>query len=81
LVEGAVLTLAELDEISSELSLYKPGDILNKYGEIVKGREDVLLTGTIILRTIIHYFGAEEIMVSGRGIRYGAVVDFMNSHF
>lgn len=78
LVEGSVLTIDELDSISTELAQYSPREVLKKYGKIVKGREDVLLAGTIILKTIADIIGAREIIVSGRGIRYGAVVDFMN---
>lgn len=79
LVEGSVLTLDELNSLSNELAKYSPHEVLEKYGEIVKGREDVLLTGTILLQTIADNFGTREIIVSGRGMRYGAIVDFLNS--
>lgn len=79
LIEGAVLTVDEISLLSNELAKYSPEEILKKYGGIVKGREDILLTGTIILQTIANNFDVREILVSGRGIRYGAIVDYLNS--
>ena len=78
-VEGSELTRDDLDSISTELALYKPSEVLEKYGDVVKGREDVLLTGTILLKIIADYFGTYKIRVSGRGIRYGAVIDYITN--
>jgi exopolyphosphatase/guanosine-5'-triphosphate,3'-diphosphate pyrophosphatase len=79
LVEGSLLTTGKLESIAAELAKLNPQQVLEKYGKVVKGREDVLLTGTILLKTIADYFGIETIAVSGRGIRYGAVIDFIDN--
>jgi exopolyphosphatase/guanosine-5'-triphosphate,3'-diphosphate pyrophosphatase len=78
LVEGSELSADTLESIAMELAGYNPQQVLEKYGKIVKGREDVLLTGTIILKTITDFLGEDHVTVSGRGIRYGAVIDFIN---
>lgn len=77
-VEGSRLSLEDIDNLISEFSSLTPEEILNKYYKIIKGREDVILAGTIILKTVCELSGNREITVSGRGIRYGLIVDYLN---
>lgn len=77
-VEGSELTLTEIDNFIKEFSTQTPEEILYKYGEIISGREDVILAGTIILKTVAKLTGSNKIFVSGRGIRYGSVIEFIN---
>jgi len=81
LVEGSVLTIMDLEGFILEFSALSPSDILNKYGNILSGREDVILAGTIILKTVSEILTNEKIYVSGRGIRYGSVIQFMRNNF
>ncbi|HSP87960.1 MAG TPA: Ppx/GppA phosphatase family protein [Ignavibacteriaceae bacterium] len=78
-VEGSYLTSKELEKFIKELSHLNSGEILNKYAAVVKGREDVLLAGTIILKEILDVLNLNEIKVSTKGIRYGAIINWLNT--
>ncbi|HEX9740696.1 MAG TPA: Ppx/GppA phosphatase family protein [Ignavibacteriaceae bacterium] len=81
LIEGTSLTPEELNTFVSELSKLSSAEVLNKYSQIVKGREDVLLAGTILLREILKMLNIEEVKVSTKGIRYGAIFNWLNETF
>jgi exopolyphosphatase/guanosine-5'-triphosphate,3'-diphosphate pyrophosphatase len=51
--------------------------LLDEYYEIVNGREDILPAGTLILLNLMKLLNFNELYVSVRGIRYGAVVDYL----
>jgi exopolyphosphatase / guanosine-5'-triphosphate,3'-diphosphate pyrophosphatase len=53
--------------------------ILDKYGQIMKGREDIILSGVCILNKIMDSFGFDKVKVSTRGIRYGAIINHFRS--
>jgi len=76
-IEGSILSLSEIEYFVNALSQLSPKDILTKYSAVVHGREDVLLCGTIILNTLMKILNLNSIVVSTKGIRYGAIVDFM----
>jgi len=78
-IEGSILKKDELLEFTQILSELTTDGIKTKYKSIVEGRADVLLAGTIILHLILDYFNVEEVLVSTKGIRYGAIVDIMQS--
>jgi exopolyphosphatase/guanosine-5'-triphosphate,3'-diphosphate pyrophosphatase len=79
LIENSSLTNEELNNFVRELSKLTPEEIVINYSSVVKGREDVLLAGTIILAEIVKLLRLNEIKVSAKGIRYGAVVNWINS--
>lgn len=81
IVEGSVLTINDLEIFLLEFSSLSPSDILNKYGNILRGREDVILAGTLILKTVSELTTNKKIFVSGRGIRYGSVIEFIRNNF
>ena len=80
-IEGSSLTKNELKLFIEELSGLTTADIKAKYKRIVEGREDLLLAGTIILHSVLDYFGIDEALVSTKGIRYGAVVKYLLEKF
>ncbi|NOX67217.1 MAG: hypothetical protein GXO85_15825 [Chlorobi bacterium] len=78
-VEGYKLAdddLIEFIEIFKSLSSKK---ILEKFGNVMEGREDIILAGTLILNNILKLLKKKLLYVSGRGLRYGAIIDYMNS--
>ncbi len=79
LVEGSTLSKEDLQKFVNELSKLNSEEIIQKYSSIVKGREDVLLAGTIILSEIVSCLNLTEVKVSTKGIRYGAIVNWINS--
>jgi len=76
-VENSVLTLEDIKEISERFSKLTSQEILRLYPEIMKGREDIIFTGTLILLNLMKLLQTGNLIVSGRGIRYGAVLDFL----
>lgn len=77
-VEGSSLTRSQLQYFINELSLLSHTEIKEKYQQIVEGRDDIILTGTMILYNLTEILNSNEIIVSGRGIRYGSLVDYLN---
>jgi len=80
-IEGSYLTDNELKSLIEELSQLSCEEIKNKYGDVVNGREDVLLAGTNILKHIMQLLNMEEVKVSTKGIRYGAIVDYLEKYY
>jgi exopolyphosphatase/guanosine-5'-triphosphate,3'-diphosphate pyrophosphatase len=77
LVDGSLLSLKEIHGIRLELIPKTPVEILNQYGSVVAGREDVLLAGVLILEGAMKSLDLENITVSTKGLRYGAVYDYL----
>lgn len=78
-VEGFKLYESDLNDFINVFKSMSPEEILNKYGQIINGRQDIILAGTIILKTIINLLGQHCLYSSSRGLRYGAIIDFKNS--
>jgi len=74
-IEGSILKKEDIMNMVSEISGLASSDILKKYNTVVKGREDVLLAGTLILYNLLDLLGLEEVNVSTKGIRYGAIIN------
>jgi exopolyphosphatase/guanosine-5'-triphosphate,3'-diphosphate pyrophosphatase len=66
-----------IKELRNEILHLTAPEILEKYGPIMKGREDIILAGICILYKLMDTFRFNKIKVSTRGIRYGAIL----SHF
>jgi exopolyphosphatase/pppGpp-phosphohydrolase len=63
--------------IIGELISLTATEILDKFGPVMKGREDIIFTGAVILQQFIEHFGIDHIIVSTRGIRYGAIAKYL----
>ncbi len=77
LVDGSQITFNELCNMIDEISQLNPEQIKDNYGQVVEGREDVLLAGSIILKVLMKKLALEKITVSSKGLRYGVIIDFM----
>ena len=77
LVEGGILKQEDIAKLIQELKSLTPKKIRNRYGRIMRGREDIILGGSIILLNIMKLLNLSEVIVSSRGIRYGAIVSFL----
>ncbi len=56
-----------------------PGNkLIELYGSILRGREDLLIYGSLILKFIIEQVNISYLTVSGRGVRYGAIIKHLN---
>lgn len=72
-LEGYILNCNEIQNLISELSGLNDAEIIKRFRAVVKGREDVILNGAIILIFLMQLMGIDEVLVSTKGIRYGAV--------
>lgn len=73
-IEGHMLHKKDIKDLIEELSNLTSEEILSRFKSVVKGREDVILAGTILLSFIMDKFGLEKVKVSTKGIRYGRIV-------
>ena len=78
-IEGDRLTKSDLQKFITKLSKMTSSEIKNKYNSVVSGREDVILTGTLILNEFMKYFNSKECIVSTRGVRYGAIYEYLKN--
>lgn len=70
LVNGLYLSIEEIDDIFERLRGMELNNML-KLGDYMDGRADVLVSGTLILKTFMKKFGFNKIRVSAKGLRYG----------
>lgn len=77
LVDNSNITSSELKDMIRELKELSKEEVLKKYGKVVEGREDILLAGSLILYGIMQKLKLNKVTVSSKGLRYGAVVDYL----
>lgn len=77
IVEGSTLSRNDLLILIDIIAKLNPEQIRNKFGSVMKGREDIILAGAIILKSVMELIELNEITVSSRGTRYGAIVNYM----
>lgn len=73
-VDNFTLKGDALSQLISDINKLSSIDILENYGAIMKGREDIILAGAIILEQFMRFCEVNSVIVSTRGIRYGAIV-------
>jgi len=77
IVEGSILNLSELKHLTGELKLLTPNQIKKKFGNVMRGREDIILGGSLILLKIMELLKLSKVIVSAKGIRYGAIYKYL----
>jgi exopolyphosphatase/guanosine-5'-triphosphate,3'-diphosphate pyrophosphatase len=76
-LEGYILSKENIVELYRYLVKYNPAELLNKHPDLLKNREDLILSGTAILLYLIRILEIPEVIVSTKGIRYGAVIKYL----
>lgn len=76
-VEGSIINAFELKGLTEQLKFLTPLQIKERYGEVMQGREDIILAGAFILLKIMELLKLNEVIVSSRGIRYGAIAYYL----
>jgi exopolyphosphatase/guanosine-5'-triphosphate,3'-diphosphate pyrophosphatase len=76
-VENSLLLLSDIESVIDKLIKLNKNQVLEKYGQVVSGREDVLLAGCLILISLMKQININQVRVSAKGLRYGVVVDFL----
>jgi exopolyphosphatase/guanosine-5'-triphosphate,3'-diphosphate pyrophosphatase len=69
-IAGYRLGVAQVEAIYRDLHQRSAEEILAISG-LMKGREDIITAGALILREVMTHFGFSECVVSERGVRYG----------
>ncbi|MBK8946405.1 MAG: hypothetical protein IPM32_14210 [Ignavibacteriae bacterium] len=77
-VEGSFITLNELIQLKEKIAKILPDEMNANFGNVVEGRQDVLFAGILILESIMKLKKLDKIFVSGRGLRYGIIIDYIN---
>lgn len=78
-VEGTVLNYQDIQNLYYKLSNLTPENILMLYHQVVKGREDLILNGCYILLYIMKLLMLDKVIVSTKGVRYGAIYKYLDS--
>lgn len=73
-VEMSILSIQIVSQLIDKLSKMKSEEIATAYPNLTKGREDIILSGAIILKSAMNVLNLNNIFVSGRGLRYGAAL-------
>lgn len=76
-VENSLLLLSDIESVIDKLIKLNKKQVLERYGQVVSGREDVLLAGCLILVSLMKQININQVRVSTKGLRYGVVVDFL----
>ncbi|MBU0474517.1 MAG: hypothetical protein KKF62_10165 [Bacteroidetes bacterium] len=74
-IEQSIITETDLNYFINKFKKLSYLDIKYHYSPIIVGREDVILAGTIILEYLMNLFKSDKLYVSGRGLRYGALIE------
>jgi len=77
-VHGYVLSLARVDELAGLLSA-RPLVKRETLSGLNIDRADSIVAGALVVRTIMEMLGAEEITVSGKGLREGMAMEALTS--
>lgn len=78
-IEGYELSRNDIMQLTQKMANLTPAAILGIYGPVVAGREDVILTGAIILLSLMEMMNLENILVSTRGLRHGIIYNYLNN--
>lgn len=70
------LSIKNIDEVVSGF-IDLPFIEYTKYGKIIKGREDLMGAGAIILKTVLEKLGLARTTISITGLRYGLILNYL----
>lgn len=73
-IEKSILSKTDLENFISGFSNLTYDQIKSQFAPIITGREDVIFSGTMILFHLISMLKQNKLFVSGRGLRYGALL-------
>jgi len=78
-VSNSIITIHDMRKLIMDLEYLSSQEILDKYGSVMVRREDIIFAGAYILFQFMETFKIENIKVSTRGIRYGAIVNYIRN--
>ena len=78
-IEGFQLTKDTVSDLSLYLEKFSPDQLLKMYPDLLEGREDLILVGAYILLYIMNILKIDDVIVSTKGIRYGAILKYLST--
>lgn len=78
-VENKRLYKNDINLIINELKKLTPKEALQVYGQVLSGREDLILSGALILSSLLDKLYSNFTIVSTRGLRYGIILDYLRN--
>jgi exopolyphosphatase/guanosine-5'-triphosphate,3'-diphosphate pyrophosphatase len=69
-VDNTSLTTKDVENLLKDF-LSKSSEQISSLGEYMEGRADIIMPGTLILKTFMEKFGLKNVKVSTKGLRYG----------
>lgn len=78
-VENSLIEIQSFNGLVQQLNKLTADQILERFGPLLKGREDIILAGAYVLLTIMEVFKIQSVKVSTRGIRFGAIVKYFRN--
>ena len=79
-LNGAKITREDISAVIEELMNLTSSEIAETYKEIVQGREDIILSSSIILLKIMEFLQLSALTVSTKGLRYGQIVKYLKDN-
>ena len=73
-VESASLNSEAVEKLIDHISNLTSSEILDQFGKIVNGREDIILAGATILFSLMKKLKLNSVRVSSWGVRHGAIL-------
>jgi len=80
-VDGYVVSRDAVGGFIARIAALDQGEILHRYPILMKGREDVILPGLMIIAAVMDRFNAASLVVSDRGLLEGIVEDLMHRSY
>jgi len=80
-IDESDLNAVDLLKLISDIKILSPEQIKKNYGNVLNGREDIILGGGIILKKIMKIVDVDKVIVSSRGIRHGAIIKYLADNF
>ena len=73
-IHGLILSSKRIDEMAHHL-ITKTISERSRMAGMEKGREDIILQGVLLLKEIMSYFDAEELIIDTNGVRHGILCE------
>ncbi|MGK9369020.1 Ppx/GppA phosphatase family protein [Melioribacter sp. Ez-97] len=77
IVDNTILNFNDISQLYDCLKTMKSKEILENFGQVVEGREDLITSGAGILKVFMEVTGIRELRVNSRGLRYGLILDYL----
>ena len=79
-VNNYITDIKDIKILIEKLSKMKSEELVEIFGSVLTGREDIIFAGIIILHQFMELQKINHVKVSTRGIRYGAIISYLQKN-